>query len=154
MKIFYNTLVVIILFFAMLAKSYGNEPTLYWNNIMVTIPHGYYFQYFNKNTITVYPKDKNFKVHIAIEINDTSDKFSIMNNVGRKENNCTVTYIKDTTFDSLNAYKWKTDCLSLGARMCITIPEQHCEICLYGDEDHFDEVEQLLNNISFIKINK
>lgn len=130
--------------------SYASDPTLSWNNIRVTIPHGYFIQYLNENSITIYPKKNDSNVHIAIEFNDISKKSSVISSKGKKENNCTVTYMNDLVFNGRDAFEWKTYCPSIGTRKCITIPDQDCEICYYGDEDKFHEIEQLMNNISFI----
>lgn len=138
-------------FLNILATCYASEPTLIWNSIKFTIPHGYFIQYFNENSITIYPKDKNSGVHIAIEFNDISKKSSVINSIGEKENNCTVAFIKDIKFDNYDAFEWKTVCSHIGVRKCITIPDQNCEICFYGDEDKFQEMTQLLNSIFFIK---
>ena len=151
MQRLFNIIIFLSFSLNMLTVSYAGEPTLIWDTIMVSIPPGYFIQYFNKNSITIYPKDKRSNVHIAIECNDISTKLSVINSTGRKENNCMVTYIKDFIFDEYDAFEWKTSCPSIGTRKCITVPEKNCEICFYGEEDKFHEVEQLLNCISFIK---
>lgn len=149
MKNISMTLLMTLLILAIPSLGFSGEPIITWNTIKISIPPGYYVQYFSKNSITIYPKDNNFKAHVAIEYNDVSERLSIINSAGKNEGNCTVNFINDIIFHNMNAFEWRTDCPSVGSRKCITVPNQKCEICFYGDKDNFYALEHLLNSISF-----
>lgn len=145
----YLTNFITVLILCVSSFSFAEEPYIKWNDIKIVVPVGYYVQYVNGSTITLYPKIKDRKVHTAIETNDISTKSSVVNSKGVLQNNCTVTFITDLKFEKFSAFKWETVCISLGTRRCITIPKKNCEICFYGNAEDFDSMENILKNIHF-----